>query len=184
MGIKFIIGITCVCLTVISLNINAAVISLSEGGLNFLEVQFTLPVQPAQHNALLINVSSSSGPSFSAVASLYDGGALLASSVTSFPGQRYATVGSFFSATDPVIDYTNIANGTIDGLFTLLVTSGSKTFDTNNLFINTFGDGGSSGFDGTITSVQASTVVPVPATVWLFGSGLLGLVGVARRKKA
>lgn len=26
--------------------------------------------------------------------------------------------------------------------------------------------------------------VPVPATVWLFGSGLLGLVGVARRKKA
>jgi hypothetical protein len=26
--------------------------------------------------------------------------------------------------------------------------------------------------------------VPVPATVWLFGSGLFGLVGVARRKKA
>jgi len=29
---------------------------------------------------------------------------------------------------------------------------------------------------------QAS-VVPIPATVWLFGSGLLGLVGIARRKK-
>jgi len=28
------------------------------------------------------------------------------------------------------------------------------------------------------------TVVPVPAAVWLFGSGLLGLVGVARRKRA
>jgi hypothetical protein len=28
------------------------------------------------------------------------------------------------------------------------------------------------------------TVVPVPAAVWLFGSGLLGLVGVARRSKA
>jgi hypothetical protein len=27
------------------------------------------------------------------------------------------------------------------------------------------------------------TVVPVPAAVWLFGSGLLGLFGVARRKK-
>ena len=27
------------------------------------------------------------------------------------------------------------------------------------------------------------TAVPVPAAVWLFGSGLLGLVGVARRKK-
>lgn len=28
-----------------------------------------------------------------------------------------------------------------------------------------------------------STVVPVPAAVWLFGSGLLGLVGVVRRRK-
>ena len=31
--------------------------------------------------------------------------------------------------------------------------------------------------------VQVSAV-PVPAAVWLFGSGLLGLVGIARRKKA
>lgn len=29
-----------------------------------------------------------------------------------------------------------------------------------------------------------TTVVPVPAAVWLFGSGLLGLAGVARRKKS
>lgn len=29
-----------------------------------------------------------------------------------------------------------------------------------------------------------ATVVPVPAAVWLLGSGLLGLVGVARRKAA
>ena len=28
------------------------------------------------------------------------------------------------------------------------------------------------------------TPVPVPAAVWLFGSGLIGLVGIARRKKA
>jgi hypothetical protein len=26
------------------------------------------------------------------------------------------------------------------------------------------------------------TAVPVPAAVWLFGSGLIGLVGFARRK--
>ena len=35
-------------------------------------------------------------------------------------------------------------------------------------------------FAGTIVPAA----VPVPAAVWLFGSGLLGLVGVARRKKA
>ena len=32
-----------------------------------------------------------------------------------------------------------------------------------------------------VVDIQA---VPVPAAVWLFGSGLIGLVGVARRKKA
>ena len=36
---------------------------------------------------------------------------------------------------------------------------------------------------GTITAPPVSEV-PVPAAVWLFGSGLVGLVGVARRKKA
>jgi hypothetical protein len=38
--------------------------------------------------------------------------------------------------------------------------------------------------DGTWTaSTFSMTPVPVPAAVWLFGSGLLGLVGVARHKK-
>lgn len=38
--------------------------------------------------------------------------------------------------------------------------------------------------EGTISGDSIGTgVVPVPAAVWLFGSGLLGLVGVARRKK-
>jgi hypothetical protein len=35
-----------------------------------------------------------------------------------------------------------------------------------------------------IVSIDTSPVIPVPAAVWLFGSGLLGLVGIARRKKA
>ena len=37
--------------------------------------------------------------------------------------------------------------------------------------------------DGTVLAVD-STIVPVPAAVWLFGSGLLGLAGIARRKAA
>ena len=37
-----------------------------------------------------------------------------------------------------------------------------------------------------VWAVQSGDVsaVPVPAAVWLFGSGLIGLVGIARRKKA
>ena len=38
---------------------------------------------------------------------------------------------------------------------------------------------------GTIDVVRLSVVsaVPVPPALWLFGSGLLGLIGIARRKK-
>ncbi len=38
--------------------------------------------------------------------------------------------------------------------------------------------------EGTFDTNAATSAVPVPAAVWLFGSGLLGLVGVARRKKS
>jgi len=37
---------------------------------------------------------------------------------------------------------------------------------------------------GSYLVVGTPTTVPVPAAVWLFGSGLIGLVGFARRKKA
>ena len=36
------------------------------------------------------------------------------------------------------------------------------------------------GVSGQISLV--SSVVPIPGTLWLFGSGLLGFIGVARRK--
>ena len=42
-------------------------------------------------------------------------------------------------------------------------------------------------FQGTSTSSGSETiggVVPVPPAVWLFGSGLLGLIGIARRKQS
>jgi len=34
------------------------------------------------------------------------------------------------------------------------------------------------------TGYDEPNIVPVPAAVWLFGSGLLGLIGISRRKKA
>jgi hypothetical protein len=43
--------------------------------------------------------------------------------------------------------------------------------------------------DGTCQAVAAgswtrTSVIPIPAAVWLFGSGFIGLIGVARRNKA
>ena len=39
--------------------------------------------------------------------------------------------------------------------------------------------------NGTVVSTDiVNTAVPVPAAVWLFGSGLLGLVGIARRRRS
>jgi hypothetical protein len=37
--------------------------------------------------------------------------------------------------------------------------------------------------DGGLAYAAPSAVVPVPPAMWLFGSGLLGLVGIARRKR-
>jgi hypothetical protein len=35
-----------------------------------------------------------------------------------------------------------------------------------------------------LTGVAQVSTIPVPPAVWLFGSGLLGMIGIARRKKA
>jgi len=49
-----------------------------------------------------------------------------------------------------------------------------------------YGSTGSSKGSSYVWAVQSGDVsaVPVPAAVWLFGTGLIGLAGVARRKKA
>ena len=39
-------------------------------------------------------------------------------------------------------------------------------------------------FNANLTGTDKPAVIPVPAAVWLLGSGLLGLVGVARRRKS
>jgi hypothetical protein len=63
----------------------------------------------------------------------------------------------------------------------LAATSGTLGFTTDPfLGIRTYLDIGS-GNSMEVTSVSS---VPVPAAVWLFGSGLLGLLGMARRTKA
>ena len=45
-------------------------------------------------------------------------------------------------------------------------------------------DGGSVNCNAATSHISVYGVVPVPAAIWLFGSGLLGLVGIARRRRA
>ena len=51
------------------------------------------------------------------------------------------------------------------------------------LSLNNGGAPNAPGFDLAYVQAINFSVVPVPAAIWLFGSGLIGLIGVARRKK-
>lgn len=72
-----------------------------------------------------------------------------------------------------------------DNQFVVALTDGTDWFEpvswtqvvpNTNIYDITFAN-------GTVLSIDAvPTLVPVPAAVWLFGTGLLGLVGVARRR--
>ena len=71
-------------------------------------------------------------------------------------------------------NYSTVADASATGGITLQFNS------TCGADANCFAD-----FSIDNVSIKADvSAVPVPAAVWLFGSGLVGLVGVARRKKA
>jgi len=57
------------------------------------------------------------------------------------------------------------------------VTFGDDFVEVNFLGLNIL-NGSTIGID------LQTAVVPIPAAIWLFGSGLIGLIGIARRKKA
>jgi hypothetical protein len=73
------------------------------------------------------------------------------------------------------------------GAFDILeiVNENSPDINTGGNFEFTLLSGLSNPISGFVdTFGEATAVIPVPAAVWLFGSGLLGLVGAARRKQA
>lgn len=58
------------------------------------------------------------------------------------------------------------------------------SFDEDSIWINLIYPNDQQLGVGNITLSLDFASVPIPAAAWLFGSGLLGLVGMARRKKA
>ena len=76
--------------------------------------------------------------------------------------------------------------GASNGIATMTCAASCSVGDTYVLdYLATVPAGDPSGFgnvDYTLHLEGTVGAVPVPAAVWLFGSGLLGLVGVARRK--
>ncbi len=100
-----------------------------------------------------------------------------------FPG--YNLVGTFTSSKGASLDVSSI--GTVN--FSTL--AGFQNI-TSFTFSMPLGVGGSCEIAGQNCSTMVfdniqfreASVVPVPAAAWLFGSGLLGLIGIARRKAA
>ena len=105
------------------------------------------------------------GLTISASTPVYQGLAALPSSII-LPDQfELGEIGftSFFIAEGVGIDYVLLRHFQADMIMDLSTPDGIIVMDTSLLF---------------------ASPVPVPAAVWLFGSGLIGLAGLARRIKA
>jgi hypothetical protein len=99
-----------------------------------------------------------------------------------------------FSGTSSILDpddlfYNILASDEFSVSVGQTVTIGGISIFSNPglVAINTAFDQTAVLWDGVSNALSASTSlnpIPLPAAVWLFGSGLIGLVGVARRKKA
>ena len=82
------------------------------------------------------------------------------------------------------IGLTNlVGTGALTGLTVESFHPLGSVFSTDNVESDeTFGDIETLISAGTVTLTYEYSAVPIPAAFWLLGSGLLGLIGVARRK--
>lgn len=73
---------------------------------------------------------------------------------------------------------TKLSNNVLQGVEGHGLIQFTGTYTSISWNVNVFED-----FHGIQIGI-GSSVVPIPPAVWLFGSGLIGLIGIARRKKA
>jgi hypothetical protein len=137
------------------------------------------------------------------IGNVVDGGGSLTQTLSTIAGQQYSISFDLSGSNNP--DLTSI-NNPIKEMDVTVFGSDSLSVLTMSNFIDD-----TSGWDGNFTSIGMSfvadgsqstlkflgtnsgwngyyidnvnvSVVPIPAAMWLFGSGLIGLVGLARRK--
>jgi hypothetical protein len=94
-----------------------------------------------------------------------------------------------FGSFNGVIDNENSFNGSATSIsFTLTNTSGTWASASTVLLANNTGNVVAAHIGVCNTGCTAfsqtgfTAVVPIPAAAWLFGSGLIGLIGIARRR--
>ena len=113
-------------------------------------------------------------------ADLMTGGQVAAVNLSWFDSNNSKIADSFGSTIDantPVDVWTNI------GVVGAIAPAGTASVQLTLITGNFAGDpaGGAPRFDEAFLEVSA---VPIPAAVWLFGSGLIGLIGIARRRRS
>ncbi|MCQ8103956.1 VPLPA-CTERM sorting domain-containing protein [Methylomonas sp. SURF-2] len=91
--------------------------------------------------------------------------------------QADADVAFRYSNEDFSLDQFDLAHVSTNGDFFAEV-FGFKSFG----FILSAGQSENLYFDGSVSGQLEATVVPVPAAIWLFGSGFAGLLGMQRRQ--
>lgn len=224
---KSILGATCACLAVVSVNVNAVVLNTLNGvDYEWLELTETTGLSRLQVETQLTDVNSALYGYEYASRSLVED--LFLSYATwdgqnGWHGNSFVTEGTDRLLTDFGITFSDIRSvttptNTVDGISvnwidgygfrafygtaaecTSQVTCSAELqikYDALNNPAMVYQDA-RTGWDSQSTSFHVNSdvgyseygsflvktsVVPVPAAVWLFGSGLLGLTGLARRK--
>jgi hypothetical protein len=138
------------------------------------------------------------------IGDIVDGGGSLTQSFSTVAGQQYSISFDLSGANDPNLTSTNNPVKQMD--VTAYGSDSVTVLTTNELTQNTSGWDGNfipvtmsfvadgsqstikfvglnSGWNGFYIDNVNVSAVPLPAAIWLFGSGLIGLIGISGRKK-
>ena len=195
MVIKSIVGAICTCLAVVSFSVNAALLTVNEGQL--------VGATGVNVNGALYDVSFMDGTCFALYNGCDDSTDFLFSGNTAsqaasdalleqvfiglYDDEPSLTMGCSFDTRCRVLTADGVVGGEgdlIHGSFAVNSKKGATQGDTTaggTFDVLSFD---TSTMDNRTMAVWTVSAVPLPAAVWLFGSGLIGLIGIARRNKS